>query len=101
MEKIEYAGPIPTGVGDTLETIGSAMILLTLIMGAVALFTLGKVTTVERAFYGVREVTEWSPAAIAMVLVSTAWSAMLSFAVMRLGTALRWLESIGRRDATE
>lgn len=89
------------GLGDTLEVIGWVMAVLALVMGAIAVFSMGQVTTIERAYYGVREVTQWSPAVVAIILISTAWTVMLSFAVTKIGVVLQWLEISHIRDDLE
>lgn len=101
MSKVDLGPNPPYGQGHTLGSVGFAMILLSLAMGAVALFTLGKVTTVEPSYYGIRKTTEWVPANIAIILASTAWTTLLSFAVMRLGSVLHWLEAINQRAEPE
>lgn len=88
---------LPTGAGDTLEIIGRFMVTISLFAGIGAIFAFGKVATFDGGIYGRGISTSWSFANVAIIAASTAWTAGLSFAVHRLGTALRWLEAIGKK----
>ncbi|MNN85866.1 hypothetical protein D3C81_2032000 [compost metagenome] len=68
-----------------------------MIAGLGAIFAFGQVATIEGGMYGRSISTSWSFANVAIIAASTAWSVGLSFAVHRLGTALRWLEAIGAK----
>jgi len=89
---------MPSGAGAALELIGGLMILLTLAAGVIAAFVFGERPTYSR-FSGVG--SEVNTAMLWMIGISTAWSVGFSWAVMRLGTALVWLELIGRRQGIE
>lgn len=91
----------PKGAGATLETIGYLMICVSIIGGLMALFAFGKVTSVEKSFYGPQVATKWAVMNVLLILGSTFWSVCLSFAVTRLGTALQWLEVLGEKQGID
>ncbi len=85
-EDQEYQWPLPYGAGAALETVGRFMIAAAIIFGIIALLMFGRIGE-----YG------WSASVVVTIIVSSLWSAGLAFGVLRLGTALRWLEAIGKK----
>lgn len=73
---------LPVGAGGSMETVGLWMITISIIAAVVAL-------------YFIRGA--WSASSILIISISTLWSVGISWAVMRIGTALRWLEAIGKK----
>lgn len=86
--------PLPARAGNGLEDIGRLMMLLSLVAGVIGAFAFGRVPSVSR-WGGVSY--EWSGLSVFAVAVSTIWAMALSWAVYRLGTALCWLERIGKK----
>ncbi len=102
LERLQAGEPmkweLPIGAGDALESVGRFMVVISLIAGIGAVFAFGKVASFDGGgMYGRGISTSWSFANVAIIAASTAWSAGLSFGVLRLGTALRWLEAIGTK----
>lgn len=73
---------LPVGAGGSMETVGMWMIAISVIAAMVAL-------------YFIRG--SWSTSSVLIIAISTFWSVGISWAVMRVGTALRWLEAIGKK----
>lgn len=86
-EEQEYQWPLPYGAGAALETVGRFMIAAAIIFGIIALLMFGRVGRYD----------DWSAPVVVTIIVSALWSAGLAFGVLRLGTALRWLEAIGKK----
>lgn len=88
---------LPERAGDTLENVGGYMMLVSLALGFASIFMFGRVVGVETSMFGSQVSRSWSAVNILLILVGTSWSLALSYAVFRLGTALRWLEAIGKQ----
>lgn len=87
------AWDLPIGAGSALESVGRFMVFGVIVFGLIAIYVFGRVPTAGRFSDGV----EWSGAMVALVIFSTLWSLGVAFAVLRIGTALRWLEAIGKK----
>ena len=95
---MERSVVMPSGAGASLEHLGGWMIAFCLAAGIIAAFVFGKRPTYSQ-FSGVG--SEINTAMLWMIALSTAWSVAFSWAVVRLGTALTWLELIGKRQGIE
>ena len=89
---------LPVGAGGTMETVGMWMITISVLAGLASIYLFGRSTITENSvLYGSRIRESWSAANILIISASTLWSVGISWAVMRIGTALRWLEAIGKK----
>lgn len=94
--------PLKVGLGENLESIGHILIWLMIFAGVMAVFTLGKTTVFEGRLFGEPYTsTKWDIPAVIVIIVSTLWSAAVAWAISRIGTCLRWLETIGTKAGIE
>jgi len=89
---------LPAKAGSGLEDVGRLMVLLSLVAGVVGVFAFGRVPRVT-SWGGVSH--DWNLLNVIAVVLSTGWALAMSWAVYRLGTALCWLERIGKKIEVE
>ncbi|HGM5507345.1 TPA: hypothetical protein ACKPYM_001347 [Stenotrophomonas maltophilia] len=89
---------LPAKAGSALEDVGRLMVLLSLVAGVVGLFAFGRTPRIA-SWGGVSH--DWNLLSVFAVVLSTGWALAMSWAVYRLGTALCWLERIGKKVEVE
>lgn len=89
---------LPVNAGSELEGVGRLMVLLSLVAGVVGVFAFGRVPSI--ASWG-KTSYDWNMLSVFAVVLSTGWALAMSWAVYRLGTALCWLERIGKKNDVE
>lgn len=89
---------LPSQAGSALEDVGRLMVLLSLVAGVVGVFAFGRVPRISS--WGAASY-EWNMLSVSAVVLSTGWALAMSWAVYRLGTALCWLERIGKKIEVE
>lgn len=89
---------LPEGAGDTLENIGGAMVAVAIIIGLVSILVFARVPE-ARGYFSVSY--KWNAGTVWVIALTTLWSVGFSWAIMRIGTALRWLEAMGKKNGIE